>query len=94
MHEMPKMTTTVIGNKGVELDREVKYLLNKAKIARAEKEREKAKQEAEEKAKKEAEEKANKKKKKDKKKDGEAAKEGEAEVEAVTSEIYSMWTIS
>lgn len=34
MYEMPKLTTSLIAEKGIELDREVKYLVNKAKIAR------------------------------------------------------------
>ncbi len=34
MHEMPKLTTSLIAEKGIELDREVKYLVNKAKVAR------------------------------------------------------------
>ncbi|TRY72547.1 hypothetical protein TCAL_12730 [Tigriopus californicus] len=66
MSEMPKMTASSIAEKALELDREVKYLINKAKIAQAEKEREKRLKEAEEKKAKEEAEK--KKKKKDKKK--------------------------
>ena len=42
---------SLIAEKGVELDREVKYLVNKAKIAKAEKDRERLKKEAEEKQK-------------------------------------------
>ncbi len=78
MNEMPKMTTSLIAEKGLDLDREVKYLLNKAKIAKAEKEKERLKKEAEEKEAKEKEEKEKKKKKKDKKTttDGEETKEG------------------
>jgi len=34
MHEMPKLTTSLIAEKGIELDKEVKYLVSKAKIAR------------------------------------------------------------
>lgn len=63
MSEMPKMTTSLIAEKGLELDREVKYLINKAKIAKADKEREKRKKEAEAKAEAEKEKKAKKKKK-------------------------------
>jgi len=66
--EMPKMTTSLIAEKGLALDREVKYLLNKAKIAKAEKER--AKKEAEEKAKKEEKK---KKKKEEKEKEANAS---------------------
>ena len=65
-NEMPKMTTSLIAEKALDLDREVKYLLNKAKIAKAEQEKERLKKEAEEKAAKEKEEKEKKKKKKKK----------------------------
>lgn len=64
MHEMPKMTTSLIAEKALELDREVKYLLNKAKIAQAEREREKRKKEAEEKLAKDEEKKTKKDNKK------------------------------
>ena len=47
--EMPKMTKSLIREKSLEVEREVKYLVNKAKIAIAEQEKEKAKKEAEEK---------------------------------------------
>ena len=57
--EMPKMTTGKIAEKALDLDREVKYLLNKAKIAKAEQDKKKAKEkaEADEKAKQEKKEK-------------------------------------
>merc|ERR1711909_138640 len=60
LHEMPKMTAAAIAEKGLELDRGVKYLINKAKIAKAEKEREKRKKELDEKLAKEDAEKAKK----------------------------------
>ena len=58
MWEMPKMTTSLIAEKALDMDREVKYMYNKVKVGKAEKDRaEKA-----EKAKKEKEEKKKKKK--------------------------------
>ena len=44
-YEMPKMTTSLIAEKALDLDREVKFLFNKAKIGKAEKD---AKKKAEE----------------------------------------------
>ena len=78
-HEMPKLTTNVIAEKALELDREVKYLLNKAKIVKAEKDKERMKKEADEKKEKEAEEKKAKKERKKKKKEANATvvEEGE-----------------
>merc|ERR1712111_152044 len=46
MSEMPKMTTSLIAEKALDLDREVKYLYNKAKIGKAEKDRAKKAEEA------------------------------------------------
>ena len=83
--EMPKLTTGLIAEKALDLDREVKYLLNKAKIAKAEKE--KAKKEAEEKAAKEADEKKKKdKKKKKKKKDSNETTDASEEVEKASAD--------
>ncbi len=79
--EMPKMTTSLIAEKGLDLDREVKYLINKAKIAKAEKEKERLKKEAEEKLAKEKEEKEKKKKKKEA---NETEKEAEKKEEEAT----------
>merc|ERR1719328_890411 len=56
MHEMPKMTTSLIAEKALDMDREVKYMYNKVKIGKAEKD----------KAKKAEESKKSKKKKKSK----------------------------
>merc|ERR1712083_842979 len=44
MYEMPKMTTSLIAEKALDMDREVKFLYNKVKIgkAKAEKGKEKA----------------------------------------------------
>ena len=64
---------SLIAEKGVELDREVKYLVNKAKIAKAEKDRERLKKEAEEKQKAEEKKRAEEKEKKKKKKKEKAA---------------------
>lgn len=79
-------SNSLIAEKGVELDREVKYLVNKAKIAKAEKERERLKKEAEEKQKaeekKKAEEKEKKKKKKEKANKDETEAKEEPEVKA------------
>uniref|UniRef100_A0A0K2TA14 Hypoxia up-regulated protein 1 n=1 Tax=Lepeophtheirus salmonis TaxID=72036 RepID=A0A0K2TA14_LEPSM len=66
MHEMPKTTVFMIAEKASELDREVKYLVNKAKIAKAAEEKEKLMKEAEE-LKIKADELKKKKKKKSKK---------------------------
>jgi len=44
-YEMPKMTTSLIAEKALDLDREVKFIFNKAKIGKAEKD---AKKKAEE----------------------------------------------
>lgn len=70
MYEMPKMTTSLIAEKALDMDREVKYLYNKVKIgkAKAEKDKEKAEKEKEKKA---------KKKKKSKSKDTETEGSGE-----------------
>merc|ERR1712004_873419 len=35
MHEMPKMTTSLIAEKALDMDREVKYMYNKVKIGKA-----------------------------------------------------------
>ena len=70
MYEMPKMTTSLIAEKALDMDREVKYLYNKVKIgkAKAEKDKEKADKEKEKKS---------KKKKKSKSKDAETEGSGE-----------------
>lgn len=70
MHEMPKITAGKVAEKGISLDKEVKYLVNKAKIA---------KREAAEKAAKEAAEKAKKEEAEKKKKDKAAAANETAE---------------
>ena len=70
----------MIAEKGVELDREVKYLVNKAKIAKAEKDRERMKKEAEERQKAEEKKKADEKEKKKKKKKDKANKDTKDEV--------------
>ena len=74
MYEMPKLTTSLIAEKALDMDREVKYLYNKVKIgkAKAEKDKEKAEKAAE----KDKEKKA-KKKKKSKSKDAETEGSGE-----------------
>jgi len=68
MHEFPTVNNKLIAVQGMDLDREVKYLVNKAKIAKQERDRLKREKELKEKEEKEKEEKAKKKKaKKDKK---------------------------
>merc|ERR1719415_97426 len=42
MYEMPKMTTSLIAEKALDMDREVKFLYNKVKIGKAEAEKDKA----------------------------------------------------
>merc|ERR1711997_1092206 len=39
MYEMPKMTTSLIAEKALDMDREVKFLYNKVKIGKAEKDK-------------------------------------------------------
>merc|ERR1712150_232912 len=68
MHEFPTVNNKLIAVQGMDLDREVKYLVNKAKIAKQERDRLKREKEQKEKEEKDKEEKAKKKKaKKDKK---------------------------
>merc|ERR1712223_695651 len=67
MYEMPKMTTSLIAEKALDMDREVKFLYNKVKIGKAEKD----------KAKKAEESKKSKKKKKSKSNSTEAEGSGE-----------------
>merc|ERR1712043_131451 len=67
-HEFPTVNNKLIAVRGMDLDREVKYLVNKAKIAKQERDRLKREKEQKEKEEKDKEEKAKKKKaKKDKK---------------------------
>merc|ERR1712173_445127 len=82
LSEMPKLTVSMIKSKIQDLDSEVQFLIQKARMLKAEKEREKRKLEAEEKK---AEEERLKKEKKAKKK---KAKEANAtETDEVTEEI-------
>ena len=67
MHEFPTVTNKLIAIQGMDLDREVKYLVNKAKIAKQERDRLKREKELKEKEEKEKLEKEKKKAKKDKK---------------------------
>lgn len=46
MYEMPKMTSSLIAEKALDLDREVKFLYNKVKIGKAEKDRAKKSEES------------------------------------------------
>merc|ERR1712083_995995 len=81
LSEMPKLTVSMIKSKIQDLDSEVQFLIQKARMLKAEKEREKRKLEAEEKK---AEEERLKKEKKAKKK---KAKEANAtETDEVTEE--------
>lgn len=78
LSEMPKLTVSLIHTKIGDLEGEMKYLVSKAKMAKAEKDRERRKKEAEEKKAKEEEEKKRKKEEKEAKKAAEGeAKEGE-----------------
>merc|ERR1712038_1396076 len=67
MHEFPTVNNKLIAVQGMDLDREVKYLVNKAKIAKQERDRLKKEKELKEKEEKEKAEKEKKKAKKDKK---------------------------
>jgi len=67
MHEFPTINNKLIAVQGMDLDREVKYLVNKAKIAKQERDRLKREKELKEKEEKEKAEKEKKKAKKDKK---------------------------
>ena len=42
MYEMPKMTTSLIAEKALDMDKEVKFLYNKVKIGKAKAEKDKA----------------------------------------------------
>merc|ERR1712223_1315418 len=70
MHEFPTVNNKLIAVQGMDLDREVKYLVNKAKIAKQERDRLKKEKELKEKEEKEKAEKEKKKAKKDKKAKG------------------------
>eukprot|EP00095_Tigriopus_kingsejongensis_P002234 snap_masked-scaffold133_size323035-processed-gene-1.2 protein:Tk02234 transcript:snap_masked-scaffold133_size323035-processed-gene-1.2-mRNA-1 annotation:"hypothetical protein D910_11801" len=87
LNEMPKMTTSIIAEKALDLDREVKYLINKAKIAQAEKERERRLKEAEEKKAKDEEEKKKKKEKKKKAKKSEEDKNANEQTQTGDGDI-------
>ena len=67
MNEFPTVTNKLIAVQGMDLDREVKYLVNKAKIAKNERDRLKREKEIEERLEKEKKEKEKKKAKKAKK---------------------------
>merc|ERR1712020_715819 len=75
MHEFPTVNNKLIAVQGMDLDREVKYLVNKAKIAKQERDRLKREKELKEKEEKEKLEKEKKKAKKDKKAKGNDTKE-------------------
>ena len=74
MHEMPKMTTSLIAEKALDMDREVKYMYNKVKIGKAAKDRK-------------MEEEAKKKEKEEKKKAKKEAKKEAAENETEGKKI-------
>merc|ERR1712203_1311169 len=75
MHEFPTVNNKLIAVQGMDLDREVKYHVNKAKIAKQERDRLKREKELKEKEEKEKLEKEKKKAKKDKKAKGNDTKE-------------------
>jgi len=77
MHEFPTVNNKLIAVQGMDLDREVKYLVNKAKIAKQERDRLKKEKELKEKEEKEKAEKEKKKSKKDKKSKTSDSKEEE-----------------
>merc|ERR1711963_492788 len=77
MHEFPTVNNKLIAVQGMDLDREVKYLVNKAKIAKQERDRLKREKELKEKEEKEKAEKEKKKSKKDKKSKTSDSKEEE-----------------
>ena len=90
LHEFPNVTNQLIALQGMDLDREVKYLVNKAKIAKNERDRKKKEKEIEERLKKEAaekEEKAKAKKAKKDKKDKNETDTTESDTENSTSTI-------
>jgi len=84
--EMPKLTVSMIKSKIQDLDSEVQFLIQKARMLKAEKEREKRKLEAEEKK---AEEERLKKEKKAKKKKAKEANATDTEGEKVAEEVPS-----
>ena len=79
MHEMPKMTTSLIAEKALDMDREVKYMYNKVKIGKAAKDRK-------------MEEEAKKKEKEEKKKAKKEAKKEAAENETEGKKIFKKLT--
>merc|ERR1712083_102528 len=84
LSEMPKLTVSMIKSKIQDLDSEVQFLIQKARMLKAEKEREKRKLEAEEKKAEEERLKKEKKAKKKKAKEANATEKGTEE--APTSE--------
>lgn len=91
LSEMPKLTVTMIYTKIQDLESEVKYLVSKAKMAKAEKDREARKKEAEEKKAQEEEEKKRKKEAKAAKKAAESQSDDEnkSDVEEETEDNNS-----
>jgi len=93
LSEMPKLTVSMINTKVGDLDSEVKFMVQKAKMVKAERERAKRLKEAEEKKAAEEAKKAAKKAKKQKEEEGgeaekteEAEKEGSGETEETAKE--------
>jgi len=80
LYEMPKLTVSMINSKVQDLDSEVQYLIQKAKMVKAEQERAKRKAEADAK-------KAEEEKKKKEKKEKKAAKEAKETSEDKDSEL-------
>ena len=78
LHEFPTITNKLIAIQGMDLDREVKYLVNKAKIAKQERDRLKREKELKERQEKEKQEKEKEKEKKKAKKDKKAGKDSNA----------------
>ncbi|KAK8372454.1 hypothetical protein O3P69_012016 [Scylla paramamosain] len=84
-HEDPKLTLSDIADKWSALDREIKYLINKAKIAKVKKEKEAAEEKAREEKKKEEEKKKKKTTGKKKKNETNAKEEEEEEGKGKTA---------
>lgn len=87
MHEFPNVNNKLIAVQGMDLDREVKYLVNKAKIAKQERDRLKREKELKEKEEKEKLEKEKEKQEKEKKK--KAKKDKKAKDNATTEDENS-----
>merc|ERR1739848_945685 len=89
LHEFPTINNKLIAVQGMDLDREVKYLVNKAKIAKQERDRLKREKELKEKEEKEKAEKEKKKKAKEKKKKDNATNDAESSDSSTNVDVDS-----